>query len=157
MSYQEQIIRLTEKANRDLFRSVRATAEDKLQWKPLDEGRTVLGMAQECAQSAMWFAIMLEKRTGSAFPMEDYPKMQAERASWSLDDCERILRENTERLAVAIRAIPDDDLGQEITLPWGDDMKATLADVMAYHYWNVTYHLGQVNFIQTLYGDKEMH
>lgn len=156
MTYQEQIIRLTESGNRDFLRSVRATAEDKLEWKALDEGRTVLGMAQECAQSALWFAIMLEKRTGTPFPMDDYPKMQAERAAWSLDDCERIMQENTERLAAATRATPDEDLEQVLTLPWGD-IKASLADIMAYHYWNVTYHLGQVNFIQTLYGDKEMH
>jgi len=24
-------------------------------------------------------------------------------------------------------------------------------------YWNITYHLGQINYIQTLYGDSVMH
>lgn len=155
MSYRERMIMLTETANADFLRTVRATQPDKLEWKPLDQGRTVLDMAQECAQSASWFAQMLEDRSCDGFSMDDYPKAQAERATWSLDECERKLTDNTQRLAAAIRAIPDADLDQALTLPWGKT--ATLYEVISYHYRNVTYHEGQVNYIQTLYGDKEMH
>jgi hypothetical protein len=29
--------------------------------------------------------------------------------------------------------------------------------MLEYPRWNATYHLGQIAFIQTLYGDKETH
>jgi len=157
MTLQEHVIHITEEANEHLLRATRAMPEDRLTWKPLDQGRTALDVVQECAQSALWFSVMLEKRTGAAFDLEEYPTMQAERRSWSLADCERLLAEHTVRLSAAIRAIPDEDLEQTLTMPWADDMVMSLADVMTMHYWNVTYHLGQVNYIQTLYGDKEMH
>ena len=32
-----------------------------------------------------------------------------------------------------------------------------MADILMLHYHNMTYHLGQINFIQLMYGDKEMH
>jgi hypothetical protein len=36
-------------------------------------------------------------------------------------------------------------------------MTVSLADVCFLHYWNTVYHLGQVNYLQTLLGDREMH
>ena len=33
----------------------------------------------------------------------------------------------------------------------------TLADVMMLCYWNIVYHLGQINQIQLMLGDEEMH
>jgi hypothetical protein len=32
-----------------------------------------------------------------------------------------------------------------------------VADVILSPYWQLVYHTGQVNYIQTLYGDRELH
>jgi hypothetical protein len=32
-----------------------------------------------------------------------------------------------------------------------------MADMLFMGYWNLTYHMGQVNYIQMLLGDTEMH
>ena len=42
-------------------------------------------------------------------------------------------------------------------MPWGDGMTETLANVMLHHFWNIVYHEGQIAYIQTIYGDREMH
>jgi uncharacterized damage-inducible protein DinB len=139
------------------LRAVRATPEDKLEWKVLDKSRTVLDMLQECAQSPLWFAAMLEQRTGSVFDPAEYPNLQAERRAWSAEEAERRIHENSERLYAAIRSVPDEDLTQTISLPFGQNMVASLTTVMALTYWNLTYHLGQINFIQTLLDDWQMH
>jgi hypothetical protein len=32
----------------------------------------------------------------------------------------------------------------------------TFEDCIAYIYWNTAYHWGQLMYVQTMYGDKEM-
>lgn len=32
-----------------------------------------------------------------------------------------------------------------------------MADVLFLHSWNLTYHLGQINQLQLMLGDREMH
>ena len=54
-----------------------------------------------------------------------------------------------------IEAIPDERLAEERAMPWGQTM--TLAERRFICYWNLTYHNGQVNYLQLLLGDTEMH
>ena len=44
-----------------------------------------------------------------------------------------------------------------MSLPFGGGMTVSMADVLMMHYWNATYHLGQINQIQLMLGDKAMH
>ena len=70
--------------------------------------------------------------------------------------CEAKLRAHLELFVEEVRAFDPADLDVEIWLPFAGGMQQKMADVMAYPYWNIVYHLGQINFIQTLYGDTEM-
>ena len=54
-----------------------------------------------------------------------------------------------------IEAVPDQRLEETRAMPWGATM--TLADRLFICYWNLTYHNGQVNYLQLLLGDIEMH
>jgi hypothetical protein len=56
-------------------------------------------------------------------------------------------------MKAAIIAFPEAEMNDEITLPWGT---YTLAAVMGFPAWNLNYHFGQINYIQTLYGDFSM-
>ena len=56
-----------------------------------------------------------------------------------------------------IENYPEGDLDRMIALPFMPDLKLSVAEILASPYWNLTYHLGQINFIQTTYGDMEMH
>jgi hypothetical protein len=53
--------------------------------------------------------------------------------------------------------VSDADLDVEHPLPWNADAKMTTADMMFFPYWNLVYHVGQINYIQLLLGDTEMH
>ena len=158
MRYQDQVIRVTSKSVDGLFRNARAVPEDKIEWKPLDEGRSVLDQLQECAQAPSWYVSLLEARKAPEFDEEAMKKAGEERRAWkTIDECEKVCKENTERLAELIETFPDEDLEIMITLPFGEGMMFSMADVMMFHYWNNVYHIGQISYIQTLYGDKEMH
>ena len=158
MRYQDQVIRATSKSVEDLFRNARAMPEDKIEWKPLDKGRSVLDQLQECAQAPIWYVSMLESRKAPEFDEDTRKKAGEERQQWkTIDECEKVCGENSERLAELIDTFPDEDLEIMITLPFGDGMVVSMADVMMFQYWNNVYHIGQLSYIQTLYGDMEMH
>ncbi len=63
-----------------------------------------------------------------------------------------LLQTNTDRVIAAIRAVPGDALNDEVAMPWGTQ---TMAQIIAYPYWNMTYHEGQINYIASLLGCLE--
>lgn len=152
MRYQDQLIRDTRNATDALFRAARGMSEDKLTWKVTETTRTALDMCAECAQMVPLTVQMLREKRMPPAQDDRWEKMLAARASWTLDDCERICREESETLYAVVKDYPDEDLLLPIDLPFGD-REWTMADVASYLLWNLTYHLGQIAFIQTAYGD----
>jgi len=55
MHYQDQIIKTTKYATDSLFRISRAMPEDKINWKPLDNGRTVIDQLQKSRSRRCFF------------------------------------------------------------------------------------------------------
>lgn len=157
MRYVDQIIRMTTNAAKDFVKNVRALPEDKVSWKVLDTGRSALDQFQEVAQSPLYVISMLELRACPPFEPEKWEQARVQRSGWTVDECEAKLNENLATLFKAFREFPEEDLSIEIDLPFIEGLRQSMADIMAYPYWNISYHAGQVCFIQTLYGDKEMH
>jgi hypothetical protein len=156
MRYQDQLIQDTKAAIDALFKAAHAMPADKLIWKVSDKGRTALSQCAECAQMIPMTIGMLETKTMPPMDENAMEQMGAQSAAWTLADCERICREESEKLYVVLRNYSDEDLAKPIDLPFGDkDWRMT--DVASYPLWNITYHLGQISFIQTLYGDNEMY
>jgi hypothetical protein len=48
-------------------------------------------------------------------------------------------------------------MGKTIHLPFRGGMDMTVLQIMSLMVWNCNYHEGQICYIQTLYGDKDMH
>ncbi|MBI1730471.1 hypothetical protein HY229_06250 [Candidatus Acetothermia bacterium] len=158
MRYQDQAIRMTTKAVDDLFRFAKGTTKDKVAWKPLDQGRSVLEQLQECAQAPSWFTAMLQMKKMPEFPPDMAEKAKKDREQWkTIEACEKACKDTSTKLYEVIKNFPDKDMEISIHLPFGKGFDASMGDIIMFHYWNVVYHQGQVNFIQTLYGDKEMH
>jgi hypothetical protein len=42
-------------------------------------------------------------------------------------------------------------------MPFGGGVVMTMADILSLPSWNMVYHLGQINQIQLMLGDREMH
>jgi hypothetical protein len=61
---------------------------------------------------------------------------------------------SAQEVADAIRALPDVDLAREFPFWRGPVLGENLIEMP---YRNMCYHCGQINFIQTLYGDQEFH
>jgi hypothetical protein len=158
MDYRQQLIRTTRDAAKGFVKNMRAIPADKLNWKVLDAGRSPMDLFQEVAQSPTYVIPILENRACPPWDPETFGALTAERQSWTtLDQCEAKLNESLDKWEACVRAFPEAEMPEEIDLPFVEGLRQSFADIMNYPYWNLSYHLGQICFIQTLYGDARMH
>ncbi len=133
--------------------TARKVAADKLDWKPLDNGRSTLDQAQEVALCPTWVPGLLASRGFDPALFGGFEEAKAKMTT--LDECEAAGRANLEKMKDAVNGFPDSEMDVVIDLPWGKG-QYTLREVMGFPAWNMTYHMGQVSYIQTLYGDFSM-
>jgi len=149
---QELAANLTREAADRVITVAQATPPDRIAWQPMDNGRTILDQMVECSlANAKWAAIL---RSGS---YADIPRPEAAKAYEECDTLETAVgrvRTSADDLIHAIRAVPDTDLSKDIPTPWG---AYPMARCCVHAYWNMTYHEGQINYVQTLYGDFDEH
>lgn len=157
MRYQDQVVKTTQRSLEDLFRTVRAMPEDRLNWKPEETSRSALDLVREVTLSGTW--ILKIARGETLEQGKDHAKVQrAEAAKLAgIDACESEARQSTSQLCALISDCPTENLEDEVVLPFGKGMTVTMADLFGMHHSHIVYHTGQVNYIQTLYGDPEMH
>jgi hypothetical protein len=158
MRLQDYMIDVTKAAAAEAFKCARATAADKLDWSPMDKGRSVLNQCREMAMCPKWAEDIIGDAPQAEWTEETAAAMQAEQEQWkTIDECEAECNKRLESLYQMFRNMPDEKLKETKWLPYDGGRDFTMAEMMDYPHWNFTYHLGQISYIQTLYGDKEMH
>lgn len=158
MRIQDQVVKQTQRALGDLIRAVDALPADKVDWAPAEVARSAFNQLQEVALSPNFFLKIIKE--GESPEFKDHAKSEADRIRKSITDlegCKAAAMEQTAVLCSAISAFPDERLDDEVTLPFGGGTVMSMADILGLHAWNMVYHLGQVNYIQLMLGDKEMH
>jgi uncharacterized damage-inducible protein DinB len=146
---------LTEKAASDLIAALRAVPEEKSDWEPLGDSRPILEQAIECCLANRMWSRILVTHVHAMLPEGEAPADYK-----SLDTLAKAADElgrTSALLAEAIRAVPDADLPIVIAFPKRPESGRPLAECLHHAAWNMTYHLGQVGYIQTLYGDWDEH
>jgi hypothetical protein len=152
----DTVAELVEDGVNAMVRTARATPEDKMTWSPEGQGRTILDMMEECRQSAGWGIGSLAAKDKFSFEGMDMEGVMAERAQTpDLDKWETELRQGHEAFIAAVRAFPAEDENLRATPMPGWSL--SMGDLAFYPGWNLYYHLGQINYVQCLYGDHEMH
>ena len=129
-----------------------AMPEDKQSWVPEVTGaaglRTARELVAECAAANRFFAALLKGEKPALFrPFE----IKSEYAS--LEAAQQDLIASATECAAVIRGMSDEDLEREYRLRW----HMTGYQVIEFPYRNMSYHGGQVNQLQLLYGDTEFH
>ncbi|MEN3000701.1 MAG: DinB family protein [Armatimonadota bacterium] len=155
MNFYDALERMTREAVEMLFRYARAVPEEKLHWRPAEHARSVIEILQENAILPYTLQLALHERpqTPDASLWERATQLAGDLST--LDACEQACRKGTEALLQAIRQLPPEALEQTVMMPWGKPM--SLFELVYDHYWNLTYHLGQIAYIQLLYGDTAFH
>ncbi len=146
---------LIEKAANDLIGLAKGTPEDKAQWQPTPEARTVINQLVECCLANQKWATTLQTRVHAGLP-----EGIADNAYTTWTTVETViphLTESSQLLANAIRNLSDTELPLMIPFPWKLEAGRTVAECCFHPYWNMVYHHGQIAYIQTMYGDQEEH
>jgi len=73
----------------------------------------------------------------------------------SLEKAQAGLKRSADEIVTAIEGVDEAKLTAEATAPWGQPMPLYMLVYIAADH--MTYHDGQANYIQTLYGDAEVH
>ncbi len=145
---QETAAKRTERAVEDLIAAAKHTKLDKVTWQPLNSGDDVLEMIRHCAHVNHRWAGILERGEWFLFTQEENAAYFAKLCT--LDSALEALGEASARYVEVVRSMPDDRLESMISLPWGS---RSIAECLLHALWHVSYHEGQVNYVQTLYGD----
>jgi len=157
-SLQQQAIKMTREAINSLFVSAKHVPADKqTNWVPMGAARTTLSQAVEVALSAYFFAGVLQGKT----PDISDPDFQAKRAAAeaalsSVELAHEAALKNYDMLYSVIESLSDADLDSTAMVPWSP-VPLAKSDIIFFPYWNTVYHIGQINYIQLLLGDTEMH
>jgi len=158
MRFQDFIIESTQKAADEAFKYAAGVPEDKLTWKPLDAGRSVLDQAQEMAKCPDWAYTLVSGAEMGQMDEASMAAYKAEIATWTtIETCKAECQKRLEKLFALYKDLPDERLLETKWLPYGGGRDFGMEEMMAYPSWNFTYHVGQIAYIQTLYGDNNMY
>src|SRR5579871_2489670 len=138
----------TRQGTLNLIRLLRVTPSEKLHWKPLGCGRSVIEQVIECIIVNKKWSLTLREGVYTRLSAETVEQVEATRQD--VTQVQHLLQEAAEELAAAILALPTQQLEGQITAPFGT---YSVANCCLLGYWNMVYHEGQINYIQTLYGD----
>lgn len=157
MRLQDHTIDVIRNAQEEVFRYAKAVPEDRVEWRPLDLGQSVLSMVRELAKTPDWAYWVLTDAQPED-PEAAAADQKAEMESWkTVAECDEACKHKLERLFALYRDMPDERLAQTKWLPFNGGRDHSYAELLDYPRWNFTYHLGQIAYIQTLYGDKAMY
>jgi len=158
MRVQDYIVAETKSAAEEIWKYAKAVGDDKVAWSPLDAGRSVLDIARECAQCPIWGVMLITTRSMPEFTEESQAAMKAEMDKLTtVDQCVDLCNENLAKLYEVVANLTDEQLKEEMFLPFSGGRNYTISEIAEYPHWNFDYHQGQIAYIQTLYGDKEMY
>jgi hypothetical protein len=137
-------------AAENLIAALLRLPEDKRLWTPSETARPALNLVAECALNNGYTVDLIETRQWTAGSMDEFFQKQTDLMNGDWSTLEALLRTSAERVAACVRGVPDDVLNDEIVIPFG---KFTMTQTLAYPYWNMSYHEGQINYIASILGE----
>ena len=149
MDTPETMIKLFQDGVPMLTKAIVAVPKDKLDWKPAEGSRTIRQVFTEAVMIPAYIAKAMNSRA-----VPPYDEMAASYAKMPIADLVKQIDLNAEEYYAALRAFPEADYAKNLEAPWG---VWTYFQTLSYPYWNLMWHTGQINYIQTMYGDQNFY
>lgn len=132
--------------------------DERLHWRPAPEAKSALEVAAHTACHMARFAAMIgEKRLPQPenleVLLESWRKEEA--AVESRIQMEEILRNGAAVVVAALDSLTVEDLG--LTLDSGMGWTMPMTRLVELPGWHVTLHLGQIDYLQTCWGDLQIY
>ncbi|HLO98411.1 MAG TPA: DinB family protein [Fimbriimonas sp.] len=131
------------------------TPDDRVAWSPSPTARTPLGQVAHCANSLGFIATMLEGTPYGAPTTVEADKnfLELEKEVDTREKATELLNRNFDRYITLLQNTTAEDLDKMIALPFGMG-EAPFRFVMSAGYDHTLCHLGQLEYMQTIYGDR---
>jgi hypothetical protein len=150
MKAQEWQATVIETTAKTLAHALATTQPDRQDWRPsLDETsktRSALDQITECIEINRMAAALVQGKQPAA--------RTGDRTFGSAEEAGSQLLASASELAAAVRGLSDEQFEASLTTHRGPMQAAAFISRVT---GNMAYHSGQINFIQTLYGDTEFH
>lgn len=124
--------------------AARHVPSERADWKPDPKAKSAHEIVSHLAKANGLFLAILHGEPPSG---DTAPDTEGKSYEEALGEFEKSAQE----LAEAIASLPDERLGEQIELPWGQTWKMPL--VVAAAGGHIAYHWGQIGYLQTLWGD----
>jgi len=133
-----------------LYRAARHVPPERSEWKPEGKGKSAREIVEHLVGANHAFARLIK---GDAFEttIEKADRQKVHIRAENYEQALEALRASGEALAEAVASVPDDQLGRERRMPWGETWKLTR--VISTPSAHIAYHWGQLCYLQTLWGD----
>jgi hypothetical protein len=141
-----------QKASVDLTTAFLRIPEGKRNWSPDSKARTALDQFAECVLLNGYTAETITTHQMAVGRMQNYPGEKTEVMAQNWEQIHAQFQSNTSKVVAAVRAVSEEDMSVEVLMPWGS---MTIAQIITYPHWNMTYHEGQINYIASLLGCLE--
>lgn len=149
VTLQSFLAQATQKSADELVKAFLHLPEEKRTWSPEATARNAVDQIAECAVLNGYTAHLIEKQSWPITSFDQFFQDKAAAAALEWERLHHMLQENTRLAISAISATPDEVLQHEIAMPWGNQ---TLAEILSYPFWNMSYHQGQITYIASLLG-----
>ncbi|QYK52824.1 MAG: DUF664 domain-containing protein [Fimbriimonadaceae bacterium] len=145
------IIHLTKSAADALAVAVEDMPADRLTWSPTEETRNSLDLLHEVSESALWFAEALRAKSSANLTWNIWqPKLREKAPTNDVGELITTLQKSVAEFNDALSAYEPEELDQPLP---GSDWQPSPREISFFPLRNAWYHLGQIRYIQTCYGD----
>ncbi len=152
MSSAKLLLSVFEGAHADLLKGIDSIPEKKRSWKPESASKSAVEILNHVSYWSLFFTRPLDGKANLEQSEDEWIKSQAELngAKGAREAAEKV----GQTFLKTLGKLSDKQLAQEVELPWG---RSTLQQIILINYNHLSYHTGQLNYIQTLLGDSESH
>ncbi len=126
--------------------------KEKRSWKPAATSRSAQDILAHATYWNLYFTRFL--RGEGAWDVAEDAWTRSTKELKDSEQAQKLTEKSNREFVAAIEKLSTKDLEKEVELPWG---QRTLYQVILDNFWHITYHVGQLNYIQTQLGDTEDH
>ena len=132
--------------------------DDKLTWTPTPTAKSAIRVAAHTALYAGRFARMINER--KLPEVENLTEWLAQREAEEVaitcrEEMERVFRHGTEEVFSALDSLTPEEVS--MSLDSGQGWSMPMSWLMKLPGWHATLHTGQIDFLQTCWGDHEVY
>lgn len=152
------VIQILKTARDEFLTTARATPADKANWRPLEIGRSVADLATANRIAARNYERILVSRGEDIPTPEEFWSQVTVQAQDTVENETAAIEASTDRLFAVLAGYTETDWSRVIHVRTPRALRSQPALTWALSFNRAFYtRIGQINYIQRLYGDDEMH